>query len=68
MRVEIDQVWASPSTLHCRVLVWADDGSWRHKHYVAVPVSEIEESAIIMLTQAYLDQPVDETKDMLPLF
>lgn len=68
MKVEIDQVWATPSTLHCRVLVWADDGSWRHKYYAAVPVSEIEESALVMLTQAYLDQPIDETKDMLPLF
>jgi hypothetical protein len=68
MKVAIDQVWATPSTLHCRVLVFADDGSWRHKYYASIPADEIEESAIIMLTQAYLDAPVDETKDMEPLF
>ena len=46
MRVEVDEVWATPSTLHLRVLVHADDGAWRHKYWCAVPLSEIPEEAL----------------------
>lgn len=68
MRVEIDQVWATPSTLHVRAIVHDDNGRWRHKYYPSIPLAEIPEEALVMLTQAYLDQPVDEEANMEPLF
>lgn len=68
MRVEIDQVWATPSTLHVRAIVHDDHGKWRHKYYPSIPLAEIPEEAVIMLTQKYLDGEIDETKDMEPLF
>jgi len=68
MRVEVDQVWATPSTLHMRVIVHDELGRWRHKYWPSIPLSEIPEEAVIMLTQRYLDDNVDETKDMEPLF
>lgn len=68
MRVEIDQVWATPSTLHVRAIVHDDNGRWRHKYYPSIPLDEIPEEAVIMLTQRYLDDNVDEGKNQEPLF
>ena len=46
MEVAVDQVWATPSTLHMRVLVFGPDRKWRHKYLCSVPVDQIPEEAI----------------------
>lgn len=51
MDVAVDNVWASPSTLHMRVTVWNDARTWRHKYDVAVPLAEIPPEALQPLTQ-----------------
>ena len=59
MRVTADEVWATPSTLHVRVIVHADDNRWRHKYYVSVPFSEIPEEALA----PWLDRRLDDTRE-----
>lgn len=49
MQVQVDNVWATPSNLHVRVTVWADDRRWRHRFDVAVPAGEISPEAIALL-------------------
>lgn len=49
MQVVIDQVWASPSTLHARVICFDDQGRWRHKYYPAVGLGDIPVEAIAPL-------------------
>lgn len=66
MKVSIDQVWSTPSTLHCRVVVWADDRAWRQKHYVAVPLETIEPQALEALTLlARPEKDPDDTNQAL---
>lgn len=55
MRVTCDEIWATPSTLHIRVLVHDSQGKWRHKYWVAVPVSEIPEEAVAALWVGLVD-------------
>lgn len=68
MRVEVDQVWATPSTLHMRAIVHDDNGRWRHKYYPSIPLDDIPEEAVIALTQRWLDAPLDEGRLQEPLF
>ncbi len=51
--MSVDNIWASPSALHLRVHVMADDCRWRHKYEVTVPVSDIPEEAIASLWVAF---------------
>lgn len=46
MEVAVDQVWATPSTLHVRILVFGPERRWRHKYYASVPIAEIPEEAL----------------------
>ena len=68
MRVTADEVWATPSTLHVRVIVHADDNRWRHKYYVAIPVDEIPEEAIAPLLAGRLDDTREEDHHQTALF
>lgn len=57
MKVHVDNVWSSPSRLHLRVMVCADDYRWRHKYEVSVPLDEIEPDALApMFAQVAEDQ------------
>lgn len=49
MDVSIDNVWASPSTLHARVTVWGPGKRWRHRYDVSVPTAEIPPEALAPL-------------------
>lgn len=62
MEVTVDNVWATPSTLHMRVTVWGPGHKWRHRYDAAVPVSEIPEEAVAALVR--LDDR-DETREDL---
>lgn len=68
MKVQIDNLWSSPSTLHARVTVWADDGRWRHKYDVAVPVEEIPEEALAPIWASLSAGPPADLREQLPLF
>lgn len=68
MRVEVDQVWATPSTLHLRVIVHDDNGRWRHKYYTSVPLEEIPEEALVMVIQRFMDQVPEEDHHQTALF
>lgn len=42
MDIGIDSVWASPSTLHFRVLVWVGTGRYCHKFDAHVAWDQVE--------------------------
>lgn len=46
MEVTVDQLWATPSTVHVRVIVFGPDRRWRHKYHCSIPVDEIPEEAL----------------------
>lgn len=46
MQVQVDNVWATKSTLHLRVTVLDADGRWRHRYYPAVPLTEVPVEAV----------------------
>lgn len=68
MLVTVDQVWATPSTLHLRVIVHADDGRWRHKYYPSIALEEIPEEALVMIIQRYMDEIPEEDHQQTALF
>lgn len=68
MRVEIDQVWATPSTLHVRAIVHDDNGRWRHKYYPSIALSEIPEEALGMLVAHTMDTAPEEDHHQTALF
>ena len=69
MQVTVDQIWATPSTLHMRVLVFNSEKGWRHKYICSLPVDEIPEEAIEALTVRGPDSRCgcDEHQLVLPL-
>jgi hypothetical protein len=68
MKVLVDEVWSSPSTLHVRVVVSADDGKWHQKYYEAIPLETIPEEALVYML-AYLMEGVEVKEDLdAPLF
>ena len=68
MRVEVDQVWATPSTLHMRVIVYGPENRWRHKYTCAVPLADIPEEAIVTMLQHFMDQVPEEDHHQTALF
>jgi len=68
MQVTVDQVWATPSTLHMRVVVWADDKRWRHKYYCAVPFDDVDEHVLTMMAGWHMDQVPEEDHHQTALF
>lgn len=49
MRVLVDDVWASPSTLHVRVTVYDADMRWRHRYYPAISLDQVPTDALAPL-------------------
>jgi hypothetical protein len=68
MRVEIDQVWATPSTLHVRAIVHDDQGRWRHKYYPSIAIDDIPEEALAMLLGRVEDSVREEDHHQTALF
>lgn len=68
MQVEVDQVWATPSTLHVRVIVHDDQRRWRHKYYASVPLAEIPEEALAMIITPHIDGVPEEDHHQTALF
>lgn len=67
MYVTVDNVWASPSTLHMRVTVWGPKNQWRHRYDAAVPLSEIPAEAIEPMLLKVKDDLGWESIDDIPL-
>lgn len=67
-RVSVDNIWATPSTLHMRVTVWNATYRYRHKYEIAVPVAEIPEDAISALWTANVEEKWDPETEDVPLF
>lgn len=59
MQVQIDDVWASPSTLHVRVTVLDSEGRWRHRYYPAVALDEIPVEALAPLLAYFTSESGD---------
>lgn len=68
MRVQVDNFWASPSTLHLRVIVWGPKDAWRHKYDVSVPLEDLEPDALKALTLTAADDSWREPMDDIALF
>lgn len=68
MEVTVDNVWATPSTLHVRVTVWGDRYQWRHKYDCAVPTAEIPEEAVRAWTDTIGPGRLSHDAEQLPLF
>lgn len=68
VKVQVDEVWSSPSQLHVRVTVHDDNWRWRHKFYAAIPLQELEPSALTSLAELLLDLEPEEDQLTLPLF
>lgn len=49
MQVLVDDVWASPSTLHVRVTVYDDQKRWRHRYYPAISLDQVPTEALAPL-------------------
>lgn len=68
MRVAVDELWTTPSTLHFRILVWGPENAWRHKYWSSVPIEDVPEEVIVALYQAYLDGQPEEDHAQTALF
>lgn len=68
MQVQVDNVWASPSTLHMRVTVWGPGQAWRHKYECSVPIAEIPTEALEPLLLTARDEAWREDLNDVPLF
>lgn len=68
MNVDVDDVWATSSTLHLRVTVSGEDYAWRHRYYPAIPLAEIPEEAITAIYGFYLDAQPEEDHEQSALF
>lgn len=65
MKVLVDDVWASKSTLHLRVTVHGDDGRWRHRYYPAVDLGDIPVEAIAPLVAYFAETGNDDQQLLL---
>lgn len=68
MKVQVDNVWATPSGLHMRVTVWNDAQTWRHKYDTMVPVAEIPAEAVSALWTTLVEDTFREDLEDVPLF
>ena len=68
MICSIDEVWASPSTLHVRVRVSEKQGLWSHKYWCAFPINLIPEEALAPLLAQAMDTDTDSSYEDLSLF
>jgi len=68
MKVLVDDVWASPSTLHLRVTVHDDEMRWRNRFYEAIPLETIPDEAMAHLIAYWMEQQEVEPYDDPKLF
>lgn len=68
MQVQVDNVWATPSTLHMRVTIWGPDYKWRHKYDATVPLEDISDEAIMPWLKALGAGPFNDSREQLSLF
>lgn len=65
MDIRLVRSWASPSTLHLRVMITASDGRWSQFRDLSVPLLDLDESVLAMLLTSEAQH--DPAQPMLPL-
>lgn len=68
MKVVLNEVWSTPSTLHATVTVVGKDALWHHKHRIAMPLGDIPEEALEPLLRFFQEPARDEVILDVPLF
>ena len=68
MYVSLDDLWCTPSTLHCRVTVHDSEGRWRHRYYPSLALDSIPEEAIAALLKYVPTVESDSRYEDLELF
>ena len=53
MEVSLTQIWASPSTLHLRLVITGKGGKWIRFHNLHIPLSEVDETVSRALEAAH---------------
>lgn len=66
MKIDLVRLWASPSTLHLRVVYGPDNGAWIRSKEVHMPWSVLSEGMKDTLRHA-LDEERDEDPQQLTL-
>lgn len=66
MKIDLVRIWATPSTLHLRVVYGADNGSWIRSKEIHCPWDNLPPATREMLQMA-VDQERDEEGEE-PLF
>lgn len=68
MTCQVDDFWATPSTLHMRVIIWGPDYKWRKKYRVQVPIEDLSEDSLRPLLERLGGRPAVDHREQLPLF
>ena len=68
MQVQVDEVWCTPTRLHVKVTVSADDYRWRQRAYPSIALAEIPEEALTMLLAYVMDETPEEDHHQTALF
>lgn len=68
MTCQVDDFWATPSTLHMRVIVWGPDFKWRQKFRVDVPIGDLSEDSLRPLLERLGGGHAVDLAEQLPLF
>ena len=68
MQVQVDNLWASPSTLHMRVTVWGPDNKWRQRFDEAVPFADIPDEVLTLIIGHWMDAQPEENHQDTALF
>lgn len=67
MEIKITEIWASPSTLHLRLVVRGKGNKWMKFHSVSCPLDAIpsEVRRLIQLSEAFDREPEPEDQGAL---
>jgi hypothetical protein len=68
MQVQVDNLWGTPSGIHMRVTVWADDRKWRHRFDQTVLWAEVPDDAIGAMVAHWMDTQPEEDHQQSALF
>lgn len=66
MKIDLVRLWASPSTLHLRVIYGPDSGAWIKSQEIHVPWDTLPDSTRSMLAMLVQDEKDEPEQD--PLF
>jgi hypothetical protein len=65
MKIDLVQIWASPSTLHLRLVYGPDSGKWIRSQELHVPWAALPGSTRDMLSKLVDDEREEEQQESL---